>query len=151
MTVSEETLKNEVELLKRTSAGLNVLSKQELGILGRWFQLVPISLKSFSELSDLLTLNCWSNANTPFFLDKLIHHKINPCAAEEPNEKNTCSIGHFSAVCCFRGHPFMTSTKKSGFWPPRPLCPHAFTWAGSPPCGRPHAVDMKYTPLSWNG
>jgi len=40
--------------------------------------------------------------------------------------------------------------KKSRFWPP---CPHASTWAGHPlpPCGRPHTVDMKYTPLSWNG
>jgi len=40
--------------------------------------------------------------------------------------------------------------KKIGFCP---LCPHVSTWAGppSPPCGRPHAVDMKYTPLSWNG
>ena len=53
-------------------------------------------------------------------------------------------------IICIRGHPFMTSTKKSGFWPP---CPHASTWAGPPlpPCGRPHTVEMKYTPLSWNG
>jgi len=28
-----------------------------------------------------------------------------------------------------RGHPFMTFTKKSRFWPP---CPHASTWAGPP-------------------
>lgn len=35
MTVSEETLKNEVELLKRTSAGLNILRKEELGVLGK--------------------------------------------------------------------------------------------------------------------
>ena len=45
-----------------------------------------------------------------------------------------------------RGHPFMTSTKKSGFWPPPPV-----HMGRTPPCGRPHAVDMKYTPLSWNG
>ena len=50
-----------------------------------------------------------------------------------------------------RGHPFMTSTKNQAF-DPLP-CPHAYTWAGPPfpPCGRPHAVDMKYTPLSLNG
>ena len=48
--------------------------------------------------------------------------------------------------CSPRGHPFMTSTKKSGFWPlsPRPHGP-------DPPCGRPHSVDMKYTLLSWSG
>jgi len=47
-----------------------------------------------------------------------------------------------------RGHPFMTSTKNHVF-DPLP-CPHASTWAGPPPpCGRPHTVDMKYTPLSW--
>lgn len=34
MTVSVKTLKNEVELLKRTSGGLNVLRKEELGVLG---------------------------------------------------------------------------------------------------------------------
>ena len=44
------------------------------------------------------------------------------------------------------GHPFMTFTTKIRFSTPSP-CPHASTWAG-PPCGRPHAVDMKYTPLS---
>jgi len=27
------------------------------------------------------------------------------------------------------GHPFMTSTSKSGFWPTI-LCPHASTWDG---------------------
>src|SRR6218665_3323424 len=45
-----------------------------------------------------------------------------------------------------RGHPFMTSTKKSGF---PSLCLHASTWAGPPPpCGGPHAADMKYTLFS---
>src|SRR6218665_1644815 len=33
------------------------------------------------------------------------------------------------------GHPFITSTKKIGFLTPLS------------PCGRPHAVDMKYTSL----
>src|SRR6218665_1958527 len=42
-----------------------------------------------------------------------------------------------------RGHPFMTSTKKSGF-SFDPLCPHASICARPPPpCGRPHAVDRK--------
>src|SRR6218665_2537399 len=46
------------------------------------------------------------------------------------------------------GHPFLTSTKNHVFDLPPP-CPHASTWAGPPPlCGRPHTVDMKYTPLS---
>ena len=46
-----------------------------------------------------------------------------------------------------RGHPFMTYTKQSGFWPPSPpvhMRPHG---PDPPPCGRPHAVDMKYTAL----
>src|SRR6218665_2380006 len=47
-------------------------------------------------------------------------------------------------------HPFMTLTRESGFWPPPPLhmCPHEP--GSSPPCGRPHAIDMKYTLLSRN-
>ena len=32
------------------------------------------------------------------------------------------------------GHPFMTSTRKLGFWPPSPV------HMSLPPCGRPHAV-----------
>jgi len=39
--------------------------------------------------------------------------------------------------------------KKSSFWPP--LTSVHMSWTPSLPCGRPHAVDMKYTPLSWNG
>jgi len=40
--------------------------------------------------------------------------------------------------------------KKIRFSTPPPPCSHASTWAGppSPPCGRPRAVDKKYTPLS---
>src|SRR6218665_3578794 len=41
-----------------------------------------------------------------------------------------------------RGHPFMMFTRKCGFDPSS--CPHASTGAW-PPCGRPHAVDMKHT------
>jgi len=43
--------------------------------------------------------------------------------------------------------------KKIRFFTPPPPCPHASTWAGPPssPCGRPHAVNMKYTLFSWNG
>ena len=37
-----------------------------------------------------------------------------------------------------RGHPFMTSTKKSGFRPPSP-CPHGPD-PPPPPCGRPHEI-----------
>src|SRR6218665_428825 len=44
-----------------------------------------------------------------------------------------------------RGHPFMTSIKNHIFDPPPP-CPHGPE--PLPPCGRPHTVDMKYTPLS---
>src|SRR6218665_975732 len=38
--------------------------------------------------------------------------------------------------------------KKITFLTPSP-CPHASTWAGPPypPSGRPHTVDMKYTPV----
>ena len=44
-----------------------------------------------------------------------------------------------------RGHPFMTTTRKSSFWTPpyvhmRPISS----------CGCPHIGDMKYTSLSWN-
>ena len=45
------------------------------------------------------------------------------------------TIRHIALV---RGHPFMTSTNKSGFLPP-------------PPRGRPHTVDLKYTSHSRNG
>ena len=48
---------------------------------------------------------------------------------------------------CLRGHSFMTSTKKSRFRPPSP----SVHMGRTPPCGRPHTVNMKYTPLSWNG
>ena len=49
------------------------------------------------------------------------------------------------------GHPFMTSTKNHVFDPlPLSTCVH-MGWTLPPPCGRPHTVDMKYTPLSWNG
>ena len=37
--------------------------------------------------------------------------------------------------------------KKSRFW--LPLLP--VHMGRTPPCERPHTVDMKYTPLSWNG
>jgi len=38
-----------------------------------------------------------------------------------------------------RGHPFMMSTRKSGFTP----CPHAFTWdQPHHHLGRPHVADM---------
>ena len=59
-------------------------------------------------------------------------------------------ISKLLSGCPLRGHPFMTSTKNHVFDTPSP-CPHASTWAPLPPCGRPHTVDMKYTPLSWNG
>jgi len=39
----------------------------------------------------------------------------------------------------------MTSTKNQVFDPP-PV--HMRPHGPDPPCGRPHAVDMKYTPLS---
>src|SRR6218665_214897 len=42
------------------------------------------------------------------------------------------------------GHPFMTSTKNKVFDPPPPV---HMGWT-PPPCGRPQAVVMKYTPLS---
>jgi len=49
-----------------------------------------------------------------------------------------------------RGHPFMTSTKNQGFDPlPLSACVH-MSRNPPPPCGCPHAVDMKYTSLSWN-
>src|SRR6218665_594501 len=46
------------------------------------------------------------------------------------------------------GHPFMTSTKNPVFDPP-PLSTgvHMGRTPRPPPCGRPHAVDKKYTPL----
>src|SRR6218665_1689536 len=47
-----------------------------------------------------------------------------------------------------RGHPFMTSTKNHVFDPlPLSTCVHMGR-THPPPCGRPHTVDMKYTPLS---
>jgi len=42
-----------------------------------------------------------------------------------------------------KGHPFMTSTKNHY---PRPSV--YMGRISSTPCGRPHAVDMKYTPLT---
>ena len=45
------------------------------------------------------------------------------------------------------GHPFMMSTKNRVFDPPLPV---HMGRTPLPPCGRPHAVDMKYTPLSLN-
>ena len=61
---------------------------------------------------------------------------------------------------CFTrtGHPWSSlgaihlwRPKKVTFLTPSP-CPHASTWAGPPsaPCGCPHTVDMKHTPLFWN-
>jgi len=40
----------------------------------------------------------------------------------------------------------MTSTKNQVFDPPVPMRPHGPD--PHTPCGRPHAVDMEYTPLS---
>src|SRR6218665_1032433 len=53
----------------------------------------------------------------------------------------------FLQVFYFRGHPFMTSTKNQVFDPLASvhMRPHG---PDPPPCGRPRAVDMKYTPLS---
>src|SRR6218665_3780625 len=48
-----------------------------------------------------------------------------------------------------RGHPFMMSKKITFLTPSVHMHPHGPN--PPPPCGRPHAVDMKYTPLSWNG
>src|SRR6218665_1281864 len=77
------------------------------------------------------------------------------------HDKNMCDVTHnlqnpsqtvtLSQTSLVRdalwGHPFMTSQKIT-FLTPSP-CPHASTWAGPPsPCGHPHTVDMKYTPLS---
>src|SRR6218665_2595052 len=50
-----------------------------------------------------------------------------------------------------RGHPFMTSTKKLRFSPPLSTIVHMGR-IPPPPCGRPHTVDVKYTPtalLKW--
>ena len=47
------------------------------------------------------------------------------------------------------GHPFMTSTKNHVFDPPPPV--HMRPHGRTPTYGRPHTVDMKYTPLSSNG
>jgi len=55
----------------------------------------------------------------------------------------------FSISIRLRGDPFMTSTKKNWVFDPPPpvhMSPHGPDTP--PPCGRPHAVDMKYTPLS---
>src|SRR6218665_925931 len=54
----------------------------------------------------------------------------------------------FSDKSWIRGHPFMTSTKKSRFLPPPPVHMRPHGPDPLPPCGRPHTVDMKYTPLS---
>src|SRR6218665_243707 len=64
------------------------------------------------------------------------------------DDVNSICVGDHG-VNFLRGHPFMTSTKNHVFHPHSP-CPHASTWAGPPypPCGRPHTIDMKYTPLS---
>ena len=53
-------------------------------------------------------------------------------------------LQHTSTTPTIRGHPFITSTKKSGFWHPLP-CPHASTWAGPPP----PLVDV-HTRSTWN-
>ena len=45
----------------------------------------------------------------------------------------------------------MTSKKNQIFTPsPLSTCVH-MSQTTSPSCGRPHAVDMKYTSLFWNG
>ena len=54
-----------------------------------------------------------------------------------------------SVVHVLRGHPFMTSTKNQVLTPPVHMRPHGPDHL--PPRGRPHAVDMKDTPLFWNG
>jgi len=51
----------------------------------------------------------------------------------------------FAALYIIRGHPFMTSTKIR-FSTPSPV--HMRPHGPDPPCGRPHEVDKKYTPLS---
>jgi len=55
--------------------------------------------------------------------------------------KEVLNLGIYVAAAFYtlRGHPFMMSTKKSYFDLPVPLC------------GRPHAVDMKYSSFSRNG
>jgi len=65
------------------------------------------------------------------------------------NNMTLCSLGQYSKQSHITGHPFMTSTRKSGFdsFP----CPHVSTWAEPPPpCGRPHVVNLKWTSNSWN-
>src|SRR6218665_1091731 len=44
-----------------------------------------------------------------------------------------------------KGHPFMTTTRKLGFFTPFPLSTCAHMSLTPPHCGRPKAVDMKYT------
>jgi len=44
-----------------------------------------------------------------------------------------------------RGHPFMMSTRKSGFRPPFLCSQETASY-----CGRPHTVNMNSTSLSWN-
>src|SRR6218665_2690346 len=72
-----------------------------------------------------------------------------------PNKR---SFLHFSAKCAvvnfsqnmlwLKGPSIYDVHKKIRFLTPSP-CSHASTWAGPlPPCGRPHAVDMKYTSFS---
>src|SRR6218665_2871484 len=46
-----------------------------------------------------------------------------------------------------RGHPFMTSTKNHVFDTSSPVHMRSHGPDPPPPCGRPHTVDTKYTPL----
>ena len=56
-----------------------------------------------------------------------------------------CCLYVYLFVCPYpRGHPFMTSKRKSGFLPPLSTC----VQLSLTPCGRPNAIDIKYTSLS---
>ena len=51
---------------------------------------------------------------------------------------------HLKTLCI--GPSIYDVHEKIGFLTPLPV-----HMSQTPPCGRPHAVDMKYTSLSWNG
>ena len=97
-------------------------------------------------MMDRNTGECWS----PWKPDAFISH-LNIATLMKPpqlinllinsyySNRNCLDYGHEMVV---RGHPFMTSTKKSGFWLP------PVHMGRTPPCGRPHADNMKYTPRS---
>ena len=95
------------------------------------------------------------SVTTPLRRHPVSLYMYNSRAHHETLRKRIGGRGSMSLGVYLSGRHLWRPQKNQGFDPPSGApCPRASTWAGPPlsPCGRPHAVDKKYTLLiSWNG